>query len=1026
MSSPPLPIYVNPDGTPIQMPTMTPPTGQYVSEDDPFTSIHSGTHSDDEETIIGPTSTNIELWNVDIDSIDITVNNVEPVILQNDISEEVYELLVDNRSITSNDIISILNKYNTTIYSSVSLVFHNMGEDGSSITYTYGPFFSITPDLSLPIDDDEEEKEEDEDDIQDSKESEEIALNHELILLCEKHIKNKQQNIIDDVKYANEQITELQEQIDTADAGVIYDPITSTEYTVSDIMEKIEYYKEQASQNTTWTPVETESEIRKCHDNINKYLDDSGNDYERAKSNAMSNRDTIAIKILNILKQNSKPPVVVTEVKNTSYDTVSPLIGEVRTCKDAIQELDNEYNDLPIFLKKNNDNIVLILKEHEDKYTYYCSTRSRILKGGLGSSLFYTCRYNSNSNQQINGTVDTNLGTFDEARHSLPYYKFEYALGAGFGKSGMTGLVSLENLIRTIVMSKEQLFEISETGRFFHGIYSYKAYHRLTNIISAEHCAAGDIARLYKISNLKEPSISDNEWMQSQFMRQQKSEHRILYYKSSMLSDSSHLLNEYLHNCTRDYIRYIYSILKHDDIDELTECYHCKLASWELPVHEFTTEMVGEHMSQDEITIPYPLKGHTGKCPVCKNNIDFYGNATSEISEEVLEAAVDDDKSRVVELYNSGEIIDTTPYIRQEIQPVVAEQFITDLNERVDELRMDPESHVIDDYQCEFNGIFKMDQMRTAQINKNIKKYLYLIDVANHIINGMQYNGKSIDIVHTPLLLAAENGHCKMVKKIVQMGAKANSIACLPLLDDDNLYTPLSLATINGHKDIVKFLSYIGADINTQDSNGNTPFTNIILVQNPLLRYFDTMQLLMELKVDITIPNFWSNTAIHYIHNTQVSIFDELVKFNYPLKELNIPNNLGVTPLHFAVYKLQHKVVDKLIKLLTGKDNPYYYTNAGESPLDIAIKGLDSIEAQYQSRLRHMIEALTVYDIYIKSTERYTDKRSDTDDGESTEGYTDDEGSTEGYTDDDASTESDDKGSIEDDDASTESDENLI
>ena len=68
----------------------------------------------------------------------------------------------------------------------------------------------------------------------------------------------------------------------------------------------------------------------------------------------------------------------------------------------------------------------------------------------------------------------------------------------------------------------------------------------------------------------------------------------------------------------------------------------------------------------------------------------------------------------------------------------------------------------------------------------------------------------------TPLLRAADAGHTKSVRMLLNKGANV-------MHADNEGRTALSLAAVKGHKVVAKLLLKNGAEINTQDKKGNTP-----------------------------------------------------------------------------------------------------------------------------------------------------------------------------------------------------------
>lgn len=81
--------------------------------------------------------------------------------------------------------------------------------------------------------------------------------------------------------------------------------------------------------------------------------------------------------------------------------------------------------------------------------------------------------------------------------------------------------------------------------------------------------------------------------------------------------------------------------------------------------------------------------------------------------------------------------------------------------------------------------------------------------VKNAYDNGGKINTYSDEYCFTPLMLAAINGHPKIVKYLVENGAWLESES-----GEVNSDTALVLAAANGHFEIVKYLVNMGANVN--------------------------------------------------------------------------------------------------------------------------------------------------------------------------------------------------------------------
>ena len=80
-------------------------------------------------------------------------------------------------------------------------------------------------------------------------------------------------------------------------------------------------------------------------------------------------------------------------------------------------------------------------------------------------------------------------------------------------------------------------------------------------------------------------------------------------------------------------------------------------------------------------------------------------------------------------------------------------------------------------------------------------------------------NEKCFELQNTPLHVAARDGHVKIAKDLIAMGANING----NVNEDDNEATPLHLAAFKGNAEIVKALLEAGARVDLTDSQGYTP-----------------------------------------------------------------------------------------------------------------------------------------------------------------------------------------------------------
>ena len=85
------------------------------------------------------------------------------------------------------------------------------------------------------------------------------------------------------------------------------------------------------------------------------------------------------------------------------------------------------------------------------------------------------------------------------------------------------------------------------------------------------------------------------------------------------------------------------------------------------------------------------------------------------------------------------------------------------------------------------------------------------------IQGGQNVNrGGSMDMVWTPLMKAADNGHDQIVRELIRAGADVNG-------KDNDKRTALHKASWRGHSSVIKTLAEAGANLNVQDEWGMTP-----------------------------------------------------------------------------------------------------------------------------------------------------------------------------------------------------------
>ncbi len=104
----------------------------------------------------------------------------------------------------------------------------------------------------------------------------------------------------------------------------------------------------------------------------------------------------------------------------------------------------------------------------------------------------------------------------------------------------------------------------------------------------------------------------------------------------------------------------------------------------------------------------------------------------------------------------------------------------------------------------------KINDMLLAIQAGDIRTALNLLQASNLDVNVANAIG------YTPLLIAAENGHCEIVELLLQKGAEVNH-------QDRNGYSALMFAAFLGHEKMVEVLLNAGAQVNDKNNRNLTP-----------------------------------------------------------------------------------------------------------------------------------------------------------------------------------------------------------
>ena len=163
--------------------------------------------------------------------------------------------------------------------------------------------------------------------------------------------------------------------------------------------------------------------------------------------------------------------------------------------------------------------------------------------------------------------------------------------------------------------------------------------------------------------------------------------------------------------------------------------------------------------------------------------------------------------------------------------------------------------------------------------------------VKQHLAAGADVNKRN-DYFATPLHDAAAHGHKEIVELLIAKGAGVNAM-------DHKDGTPLLGAVENGQKEIIQLLIANGADVNAKNSvDGEAPLDRAIQTE-----HFTIAKLLRKHGGKYSsIKNAILGEDIEAVKNFLVAGAD-----------LNAKDDIGMTPLHFAVGNGLKEIVELLI-----------------------------------------------------------------------------------------------------------------
>jgi ankyrin repeat protein len=220
---------------------------------------------------------------------------------------------------------------------------------------------------------------------------------------------------------------------------------------------------------------------------------------------------------------------------------------------------------------------------------------------------------------------------------------------------------------------------------------------------------------------------------------------------------------------------------------------------------------------------------------------------------------------------------------------------------------------------CKFGKIecikyLTTDEFEVLKNSKNNRRFTGLhmaamgghLDAVNHLVKSISELSPLNSAGETPLIIAAENGHFKVVECLLNQELNWT----IEQKGDKRKKNALHYAAMNGHFEIVKILLLHGFDANSTDSSGNS-----VAHYAAAFGKLDILKLLALANADFNVMNDWSTTPL------SISIVKEHLKISEYLLQnpdinVNFVDDNNETMLHHLLYKKEGdflKQVDYLV-----------------------------------------------------------------------------------------------------------------
>lgn len=232
-------------------------------------------------------------------------------------------------------------------------------------------------------------------------------------------------------------------------------------------------------------------------------------------------------------------------------------------------------------------------------------------------------------------------------------------------------------------------------------------------------------------------------------------------------------------------------------------------------------------------------------------------------------------------------------------------------------------------------------------------KYAKAVIVARLVEAKALLNQVSVRNGHTPLLLAIERGHKRIVSLLLAAGANPNIV-------NHKGYHALQIAIQQNRKDLVQLLLQAGATCSTGPSpllmaikGGSLPIVQLLLQQKQIIETKDKKgytELHWAARQNVAAIfralvksghfniNAKANNGATPLHLIAANRKSRLLKtlLNHPLLEVNVQDSTGSTPLHYAAATNQLKTVNGLLRCASIDVN--VQNNIGQTALHYAVQ----------------------------------------------------------------------------------------